>query len=84
MIYIFQKVQKSLLRLWLRVIAVASATHPDSTVPPAAKRRLSDWVKSVRGVSELDTSAPSSEWLVEVYSESSLLIVNSEHSETVA
>jgi len=39
-----------------------------ATVPPDDRARLADWLAAVRAsCSELDTSAPSADWLMEVY-----------------
>jgi hypothetical protein len=55
------------LRLWLRIVAAAAAAHPSSDVDPAAKKHLGEWVQAVRGCSELDTSAPGPQWLMDVF-----------------
>eukprot|EP00038_Savillea_parva_P010670 m.191890 g.191890 ORF g.191890 m.191890 type:complete len:563 (+) comp18487_c0_seq1:60-1748(+) len=66
-------VSSSLLRLWVRIIAAAGAMAQSpaggdgTTMPAACRARLLDWVQALRGCAELDTSAPTPDWMVDVF-----------------
>lgn len=64
-------VQKDLLDLWLRMIAVAAVDEdsPECAALSAGERqRLGDWRAAVVAhCTELDTSAPSADWMMKVF-----------------